>query len=413
MLRREVRLRDITTLITKGTTPTTVNCAFTDTGVNFIKAESVTLDGRIDSSLFAHIDPDTHDKLRRSQLRAGDILFSIAGMKLGKTGIVRSQHVPANTNQALAIIRPDPSQVLSEYLHYYFLNPRHYQYVNSLTAQAAQPNINLADVGNLPIQLPDLHTQDRIAGILSAYDDLFENNTKRIKILEEMARSLYREWFVNLRFPGHEKVKMVNAPLGKVPEGWQVLPLEQISSFISRGVSPKYSDDGPELVINQKCIRDQRLSLEPARRHASKVPPDKYVQKGDVLINSTGVGTLGRVAQVLDEPQRWTVDTHVTIARPRTTVDATFFGLLLLEKQEHFEGAGVGATGQTELNRTRIAATEVLMPEAKVAAHFGAIVEPLRSLSLRLETKNNVLRRTRDLLLPRLISGEVVVEPHA
>ena len=147
--------------------------------INFIKAEAVTLDGRINKSVFVYIDEATHFKLKRSQIKVGDILFSIAGMKLGKSAVVKPQHIPANTNQALAIIRVDRAKVLPEYLHYYFLNPDYYRYVNAITAQAAQPNINLTQVGELPILLSPISIQRRIAAILSAYDDLIENNTRR------------------------------------------------------------------------------------------------------------------------------------------------------------------------------------------------------------------------------------------
>src|SRR5207244_2184508 len=108
-------------------------------------------------------------------------------------------------------------------------------------------------------------------------------------------------------------------------------------------------------VVNQKCIRDQRLSLEPARRQTKTIPPEKMVRFGDVLINSTGVGTLGRVAQVYENLGLCTVDTHVTVARPDPNTDLDFFGCALLGHAETFDRLGVGATGQTELSRTSIA----------------------------------------------------------
>ena len=120
MTAKVLKLREITTLITKGTTPTTLGHNFTNEGVNFIKAEAVTLDGRIDESVFVHIDELTHEKLKRSKIEMGDILFSIAGMKLGKSAVVKQRHVPANTNQALAIIRADRTRALPEFLHYHF-----------------------------------------------------------------------------------------------------------------------------------------------------------------------------------------------------------------------------------------------------------------------------------------------------
>jgi type I restriction enzyme S subunit len=163
--------------------------------------------------------------------------------------------------------------------------------------------------------------QRRIAGILSAYDGLIENNQRRIRILEEMARAIYREWFVLFRFPGHQKTELVTSPIGNIPQGWEVKKLGELTSFLSRGISPSYAEDGDSIVMNQKCIRDQRLTLDPARKQIKPIPADKRIRFGDVLINSTGVGTLGRVAQVYEKLVDCTVDTHVTIARPHTDTD--------------------------------------------------------------------------------------------
>ena len=101
--------------------------------------------------------------------------------------------------------------------------------------------------------------QRRIAGILSAYDELMENSQRRIRILEAMARALYREWFVHFRFPGHEKLPRVASPLGDIPQGWEVKKLGELRGHLNRGLSPSHADNGDSKVINQKCIRDQRL----------------------------------------------------------------------------------------------------------------------------------------------------------
>jgi type I restriction enzyme S subunit len=222
-----------------------------------------------------------------------------------------------------------------------------------------------------------------------------------------MARSLYREWFLNFRFPGHEKVPLVDSSLGPIPKGWEAGRLETLTWFLSRGLSPDYDDEGESLVINQKCIRDQRLNLEPARRQRKPIPKEKQIRFGDILINSTGVGTLGRVAQVYDNFEHCTVDTHVTIVRSNDTVDVDFFGLALLNEQQTFERSGVGATGQTELSRTAIGQVQLVVPPRTLQSCFGTLVRPMRSaISTTLKQIEN-LRRTRDLLLPRLLSGQV------
>jgi type I restriction enzyme S subunit len=298
-------------------------------------------------------------------------------------------------------------QLDSQYLKYYFLSPSGKAELTKCVIGSSQAAYTIASLKKVEISLPPLSVQRRIAGILSAYDELIENNQRRIKILEEMARSLYREWFVNFRFPGHEKIPLVDSPLGPIPKGWEVKSLEALTLFLNRGLSPKYNDRGDSIVINQKCIRDHRLNLELARLQEKPIPQEKLVRFGDVLINSTGVGTLGRVAQVYEALNECTVDSHVTIVRPHSNVHIDFFGLCLLNEQETFERSGVGATGQTELSRTAVGQVKIRVPPETLQSQFGKLVGPMRSLAITLTKQIHNLRRTRDLLLPRLLAGEL------
>jgi type I restriction enzyme S subunit len=347
----------------------------------------------------------------RFELQEGDVVLAMdrpwidAGLKWGW---VRRPDLPLLLVQRVARMRGRDG-LDTGFLRYVIGSDAFTSYVKSITTGVNVPHVSGPDIKKYRFLLPPATIQGRIADILSAYDDLIENNTKRIKILEEMARSLYREWFVDFRFPGHEKVKLVESAIGRVPSGWAVHALDAITTMINRGVAPKYADDGPELVLNQKCIRDQRLSLEPARKHISRVPTDKYVQPFDVLINSTGVGTLGRVAQVIEEIPGCTVDTHVTVVRAARHIDPHFFGMSLLAKGQHFEAEATGATGQTELSRGRIGATELVVPPAPLQERFGGAIGPMRRTVHVLCKRNENLRRARDLLLPRLLAGEIDV----
>lgn len=290
---------------------------------------------------------------------------------------------------------------------YYFLQTLQLEHFD---AGASNPTLNRNHIHLLPVRYPTLRIQHRIASILSAYDDLIENNTRRIAILEELAQRLYREWFVHFRFPGHEHVKMVDSPMGLVPEGWELSSIRDAASYINRGIAPRYDDEATAIVINQRCIRDGKINLDFARRQSKKVPPAKLLQFGDVLINSTGVGTLGRVAQVYQDLPSCTVDSHVSIVRPGENVSIDYFGLSLLNFELHFERQGAGATGQTELGRERIAETAILCPSQPLQEQFSTIVSPVRQSIRLLAAKNEVLACTRDLLLPKLVSGEVDVE---
>ena len=172
---------------------------------------------------------------------------------------------------------------------------------------------------------------------------------------------------------------------------WVEKSLVDLCSIIKRGIGPKYIEEGGVLVINQRCIRDQRVSLSEARRNdpeKKKIPEDRYVQPGDVLINSTGVGTLGRVAQIKDVKNPTTVDSHVTIARLNDkSVDSTFFGWSIKYLQPVIEELGEGSTGQTELSRHRIGELNINIPpipEQKAIAHVLGSLDDKIELNRRM-----------------------------
>jgi type I restriction enzyme S subunit len=251
----------------------------------------------------------------------------------------------------------------------------------------------------------DVTEQRRIGAFLSAYDDLIGNNRRRIQLLEQAAGLLYKEWFVHLRFPGHEHIKIKDG----VPEGWERKTLEDVSSFISRGITPQYDDEAPGIVVNQKCIRDQRVTLGLARHQSREVPTNKLVRYGDVLINSTGQGTLGRVAQFLDSIENCTVDSHVTIVRPAKLVPIFLYGQQISSMEDYLAVMGRGATNQTELSRDTIASLPFLYPPKNIAMYLELFKGETARLIQNLIQQNIDLTKARDLLLPRLMNEEVVV----
>jgi type I restriction enzyme, S subunit len=295
-------------------------------------------------------------------------------------------------------------------LTYRLLAPDMQYWMQGVANGATVSHLNMEDIRALPLPpMPALPMQRRIGAAIAAFDDLMENNRRRVGILEEIARLTYREWFVHFRFPGHEDVELVDSDLGPIPDRWAAAPLAEFANYINRGIAPKYDDSAESVVINQRCVRYHRLLMENARRHVKAVPPEKVVRLGDVLVNSTGVGTLGRVAPVRTELQDTTVDSHVTIVRPGAGTDIDYFAELVLSLEVAFEAMGVGSTGQTELNRTRVGETIVVVAPRDLQASFGDVARPLRRLSTNLLRQNEVLRAARDLLLPRLVSGELDV----
>jgi type I restriction enzyme, S subunit len=182
-----------------------------------------------------------------------------------------------------------------------------------------------------------------------------------------------------------------------------------LAVYLNRGIPPEYNDEGDSYVINQKCIRNGILSFEQARRQKKSFNSEKRMRIGDVLINSTGTGTLGRTAQVWRIKQNCTVDSHVTIVRPFEDYEKFWFGFTLLSFESLFETMGEGATNQTELKRQKIADVQVLVPKKGLRQQFDEFAADVIAQINNLNCQNNELRKARDLLLPRLMNGEIAV----
>jgi len=279
---------------------------------------------------------------------------------------------------------------------------RHYQQVSQ---GAAQDNLSLEKLLSFRLRVPDADAQREIAEVLSAYDELMENNRRRMELLEESARLLYREWFVRLRFPGHEHARCANG----IPQSWEQKPISELTCFLKRGIAPHYDDDAEGLVINQKCIRDGRLNMNLTRRQSREFASERQVQLGDVLVNSTGEGTLGRIAQVKTPVENCTVDTHVTIVRPEPGIPIHYFGMAVMAWESQFSTMGRGATNQTELSPGQIGDSRILLPKKSLMEEFESFANPIYQQVTNLVSQNDKLRGARDLLLPRLMSGELAV----
>lgn len=301
--------------------------------------------------------------------------------------------------------RVNEEKLSGDFLAYAFREPVFQANMKSQAQQSTRPYIGVTAQRRLLIKWHPKPIQDMIVGVLRPYDDLIENNRRRIALLEEAVRLLYREWFVHFRFPGHEHVKIVDG----IPAGWDKLNVREVTDFISRGITPKYDEESAGLAVNQRCIRDSKINLELARRQSKRVPDEKQIRKFDVLINSTGVGTLGRVAQNFHELENLTVDSHVTIVRPNSRVRPHLFGIAMLDKQGFIGTLGRGATGQTELSRDDVGDIEFILAPSPLQDEFEAYAEQIARQIYVLFSQSAELAQARDLLLPRLMDGRLEV----
>ena len=362
--------------------------------------------GFIDVDTVRYVTEETFQSwTRRSRPRFGDVILTREA-PVGEVGRCTFDDIQnIFLGQRLFQYRPDPQLLDWNYLAYVLQSPLVQNKLHGVSFGATVPHIKVGDAENLEIPCPSLDVQKSIGSLLAAYDDLIEANRRRICLLEESARLLYREWFINLRYPGYEQ-----APLNSgLPEGWLTQEVCSLTSFLSRGITPKYDESAKGLVINQKCVRNGRLNLQPARRQSKEVKAERLIRLGDILINSTGAGTLGRVAQVRSEIEDCTVDTHVTIVRPSSPESASFLGVALLELEPVLSTMGVGSTNQLELGRADIGAMKLLVPPAALQQDFHTSVSPIFEQVETLVLTNELLISARDSLLPELMSGAIQV----
>ena len=262
-----------------------------------------------------------------------------------------------------------------------------------LDSGSAQSQITIADLKNVVVPIPPLDQQRKVVEILRRYDEKIEVNNKINDNLQQQVATIFHQWFV--ANPESEK--------------WPLVTLDSLTSLVSRGIAPKYTDDSVQIVLNQKCIRDHYIDISLARRHNPKVINEKWLQYGDLLINSTGEGTLGRAAQVWFVPDNMTVDSHVTIVRPKDPHLLFYIGLWGISHEREIEALHTGSTGQTELPRERVKAMELRLPDNDTLARFNAVIAPIVSLIITNQQENVRLSSIRDALLPKLMSGEIDV----
>lgn len=322
------------------------------------------------------------------------VIIAMYGATAGNVAI---NMLPLTTNQACCNLELDEEKADFRYIYYYLK----YKYMDmSLLANGgAQQNLNAKIIKDFPISLPELKVQRKIASMLWSLDDKIAINNKINKNLEQQAEALFKAWFFDYLPFG-----------GEMPPEWTNSTIEELTSLVSRGIAPKYTEDSDQVVINQKCIRDHRIDLSLARTHTPKKINEKWLQFGDLLINSTGEGTLGRTAQVWFNPEKMTVDSHVTIVRPKSKELIYYIGFWGLLHEREIESLHTGSTGQTELPRERIKAMELVLPDQTTLAKFNAIVQPMTETIINNQIQNNKLAALRDALLPKLMSGEIDVE---
>lgn len=386
-----VTLKDITTKITKGTTPTSIGCKFEKSGINFIKSESL-VDGKtIDKSKFAFISERTHERLKRSQIEENDILFSMAGMFLGKTGIATAEVVPANTNQAVAIIRVDDTKANYEYVYYYLNQKSVIHTINTTSAQSAQPNINLKQIGEIKINLPDRKKQDQIVSLLSAIDLKISNNVEINDNLYAQVKAIFSKNFLDLDF---------------LPDGWKTGNLLDIADYLNGLAMQKYRPKDGETGLPVLKIKELRQGICDASSElcSPSIKSEYIIHDGDIIFSWSGSllvdiwcgGTCG-------------LNQHL-FKVTSNNYDKWFYYLWTAHHLDRFIAVAADkATTMGHIKREELEKVEVIIPSKCDYKRIGALIKPLFDLIISNRIENRKLTALRNTLLPKIMVGEIDV----
>lgn len=322
---------------------------------------------------------------------------------------VNEKDLPCLLVQRVARLR-GKNGLLTKYLRYVIADQSFTDYIKPIVTGVAVPHISGKQIQDYRFSLPPLPTQRRIAAILSAYDDLIDNNTRRIKILEEMAQALYREWFVHFRFPGHEKVPMVDSPLGRIPEGWTTAKFTDIADVLSGGtprttIPEFWNGNIPFFTLKDAASSFYVLETEKNITEKGLEKCNSYLYpKNTVFI--TARGTIGKIVM---PAMNMAMNQSCYALKGKNGFNQYYIFLSIKNCIDQLRQSATGAVFDTIIIDT-FRKLEVIKPSKQTAEAFNMLVDPLFDQILNILYRNSTLRCTRDLLLPKLISGWLNIE---
>ena len=351
------------------------------------------------------IDVDAYEEwTRRAVPKPGDLILAREA-PVGNVAVITAGMQPV-LGQRTVLIRPDQEKVDADFLTYRLLAHDVQHWMSGVANGVTVPHLNMEDIRTLPVpELPPLRTQVQIGAVLASFDDLIENNRRRIEILEEMARLLYREWFVHFRFPGHEDVELVDSDLGPIPEKWMTGQFSDLVSEIRKTVAPEEIAEGSP-VVGLEHLPRRSTTLHEWERASVVGSRRKPFVEGDVLF--------GKIRpyfhKVVDAPLAGHTSTDAIVFRPKEEVLRN--RALAVASSDEFVGLATATSNGTRMPRAN---TGILMshgiphPTDDLERAFNETVGPMDALRKILAAQNRKLREARDLLLPRLVSGELDV----
>ena len=372
----------------------------------FLNTGNVTKDGFIfEENQFIAKEKD--EALKKGKLKRGDIVYTTRGT-VGNAGYYNCgvPYENVRINSGMVILRVNEEIVDARFL-YQILKSEYYRpYFKQYCTGSAQPQLPIKNLSQIYLDVPTIETQHRIADILFAYDDLIGNNQKQIKLLEEAAQRLYKEWFVDLRFPGYANVKIVDG----VPEGWKWCKLEDAIWF-----DPKVSltKERMKQFVPMSALSTSSMVLDESQFTETTSNSGSKFQNGDTLLaRITPCLENGKTAYVsgLESDEGAVGSTEYIVMRAKT-INA--YMVYLLARTDDFRQNAInsmsGSDGRQRVKSDKLKALDYLHPTNELVGKFGEIAEPIFEKVYKMSKQMQQARQARDLLLPRLMNGEMEV----
>ena len=360
-----------------------------DSGIPFVTIANIDATNHIDFGNTMFVPYEYYNNLNDiRKAKFNDILYSVVG-SFGKPVLIK-ENKPFAFQRHIAILRPNNGIVDSRFLYYVMLSRDFYMQADTVAIGAAQRTISLTALRNMEVELPSMEIQRRIATILSRYDSLIENYQKQIKLLEEAAQRLYKEWFVDLHFPGHENTNIIDG----IPEGWEMKKVGDIAIISAGG-------DKPDVVTEEQTTECQ---VPIYSNGTTKEGLYGYTNKSSNTAGSITVSARGSIGFACLRMHDYFSIVRLISIKPQNNVDLMY--LFQFTKVHTFMSNGAA---QQQLTVPMVKAIDVVYPAESLLEAFENVVLPLYKKVQSLQSQLRLLTEARDRLLPKLMSGEITV----
>lgn len=383
---------------------------YTDEGTPVVMPKDL-VNGTISEESIARVPKEHVERLEKHKIQEGDILYSRRG-DVGRCAFTSEREVGWLCGTGCLKVRVDIEKVEPKFVFYQLQKAETIGWVVNHAVGSTMLNLNTSILSAVPVDIPEIEIQRKIVSILAAYDELIENNQKQIKLLEEAAQRLYKEWFVDLHFPGYENTSIVDG----VPNSWTSVTLNDVISKITTGLNPRKNfvlGNGKNYYVTIKNMGDNNIYLD---EKCDKVDDEAIIkinkrsdlQIGDILFS--GIGTMGRVYLIHIPTDNWNVSESVFTMRANEKISKEFLYLMLLSpKVQGYCDTHAHGVAQRGIRMADLKEYPFNLPSKDIIVSFTDKVKPLIEKVQTLQKINVILTEARDRLLPKLMSGEIEV----